>query len=208
MDKRRIAGMAGVAVLSASAVAGVALGREPAAVEPITVSASTSSAVDGSVAGLRDSASQSSTPGKQVGRRAAERLAVLEVGGGTVLRSELESDDGTSYWEVHIERGAVRYEVDVARTKGEILEIDVADDDDVAAASQPSPEPTVSRRRAHVIALETTGGGDVRLSHLDAEDGALEWELVVVDKAGRWVELTIDAQTGDVLDVDVEDDRD
>lgn len=207
MNNRVVAVVAGIALLAGGAVLGSALDEDPILVEPMAVSTEARVQAPASTAEVPDLRTGPETP-SVISRREAEERAVDEVNGGTALRAELEVDDASlQYWEVHVEQGPTHFEVDIARADGDVLDVEVADDDEFEPGRS-SADPAVTHQQARTIALEETGGGDVRLAHLDSEDADYEWEVVVVDQAGRWIELTIDAASGDVLDVDIEDDRD
>lgn len=48
--------------------------------------------------------------------------------------------------------------------------------------------------------------GTVVSSELESENGSLVWEVEVVDTSNKRFEIEIDASTGDVLEVEIEDD--
>ncbi|MFC4601319.1 PepSY domain-containing protein [Cohnella hongkongensis] len=70
------------------------------------------------------SASKSLISREQASRIAAERV------GGTVVKSELDKDDGVLYYEIELKTKRGEAEVDVHAYTGKILSVDYDDDDD------------------------------------------------------------------------------
>lgn len=133
----------------------------------------------------------------------AGQLAADEVGGdAAVLRVRRDDDDGRPEYEVHLRTADGQgYEVHVDATDGRILEVDRDDLDD----DRPVVEATIDRTEAESIALAEAGDGEVVEANLDEDDGRPEWDLDVRRADGTFVEITIDATDGTVLEVDIDD---
>ncbi|NBK96683.1 MAG: peptidase [Erysipelotrichia bacterium] len=59
----------------------------------------------------------------------AQQIAMDRVGSGTLVKCELESDDGILKYDVQIKNGNTEYDVDVDANSGEILKFDQDIDD-------------------------------------------------------------------------------
>ena len=134
-------------------------------------------------------------------REAAERQALDAVGGGQVIdvRRDVDDGDDRDEWDVKVRHDGRIYDVDVDLA-GRIVDFEVDDDRPTSHAS-----PTVGRSQAERAAVDAAGGGTVRASDLDDDDGRPEWEVVVIDEAGRWIEIVVDGTDGRVIEQDVED---
>lgn len=65
---------------------------------------------------------------------------------------------------------------------------------------------TISRKRANVIALRRVPGRVAAPSEMEREDGRLVWEVDVRSRRdGRVYEVDIDARTGRIVNVALED---
>lgn len=65
----------------------------------------------------------------------------------------------------------------------------------------------ITQEQAMSIALQSVPGS-VTGTELESEDGVTLWEIEVLDGSNRTVELEIDANTGDVLATEIDDDHD
>lgn len=75
------------------------------------------------------------------------------------------------------------------------------------SAEQTMPNPSLSEAQAIEIALNAVPG-EVQESELEREDGATVYEIEILTAEGVEMEVEIDADTGDVLEVEVEHDYD
>jgi uncharacterized membrane protein YkoI len=144
-------------------------------------------------------AGEGSTPAAD--RETAERQALDAVGGGQVIdiRRDVDDRDYGDAWDVKVRYDGRIYDVDVDMT-GRVVDFEADDDRPTSHASL-----TVDRSQAERAAVDAAGGGTVRASDLDDDDGRPEWEVVVIDEAGRWIEIVVDATDGRVIEQDVED---
>jgi uncharacterized membrane protein YkoI len=154
-----------------------------------------------------------SDPRPTLAREEAEAAAVEEVP-GSVVGIEADDDDATggAVWSVEVEGDdGSRHEVDVA-DDGSVVGRDVEDDDrgdddgddDGDDAPVDPAEATVSQADAEAAALAEVPG-TVRSSHLEREDGGLEWDVDVTADDGTRHDLQIDAETGQILEHDTDD---
>ena len=57
----------------------------------------------------------------------AQRIALDRVGGGTVTKTELDSEDGRGVWEIDVVKGATRHEVKIDDVTGTVLSTEIED---------------------------------------------------------------------------------
>jgi signal transduction histidine kinase len=57
----------------------------------------------------------------------ARRIALDRLGGGTVTKTELDSDDGRSIWKIDVVKGTTRHEVKIDDATGTVLETEIED---------------------------------------------------------------------------------
>jgi len=87
-----------------------------------------------------DSATSTTPPlSGDVSAAEARRIALAEVGGGTVTKTEAEFEHGFSTWKVEVVRGGVEHDVYVDRATGTVVK---ADGDDRARDDRRDDSPT------------------------------------------------------------------
>ena len=148
-----------------------------------------------------------------IGVDAGVAAAIAEVG-GTLIEAELEREGGIRFYEVELRGtdGIVR-EVAVDATTGAVLRIEEDDDDrdDIDDRDDRDEErawdgtiETISSDAAVDAARAAVGGGDRVEVERDEERGRPVWEVeLLLD--GREFEVTVDASTGEVLEVEQDD---
>jgi uncharacterized membrane protein YkoI len=125
---------------------------------------------------------------------------------------ELDADDGRQIWEIEFHADGYEHEFDVDARTGEVIDHERdREDDDVArrgqAPAQPAPSDRLSGEQALQIAVEHTGVGapsHVDDLELDSDDGRQIWEIEF-DAGGLEYEYDVDAHTGAILDVEIDD---
>jgi uncharacterized membrane protein YkoI len=145
-------------------------------------------------------------PRPTLAREEAEAAAVEEVP-GSVVATEADDEGGRAVWSVEVEGDdGTRHEVDVA-DDGSIVGRDTDDedegDDDADAPVDPA-EATVSQADAEAAALAEVPG-TIRDSHLEREDGGLEWDVDVDGEDGQRHDVQVDADTGAIVEHDTDD---
>lgn len=141
--------------------------------------------------------------GEPLTAQEAAVIALDEVPGAVV---EIDRDDagGTVVWEVLVRDDSGNgVEVDVDAATGEVRDRDDEDLPDEAA----SGAPRVTAVEAMDTAVAEVPGGAVRDLDLSDDDGRIVWDVEVQGDAGR-VDVTVDASSGDVLDIDADDGED
>lgn len=110
---------------------------------------------------------------------------------------ELETDDGYTYYEVEIENHDVEYDIYIEAYTGEVLKVEIDDNDSKTLGN------IISSEDAKRIAVETVGGKVTELG-LDEDDNRYEYEIELKTNNGE-VEMTIDAITGEILEQELDD---
>ncbi len=161
---------------------------------------------------------------------AAGAAAVEAVGGGEVVRAELEDEDGFVVWEVLVRAGnGTVQEVTVDAGDASVLGTEREDDDDadelrapgtlaVDESTLPGDDAaerdalaalaTVEEAAAGAAAVETVGGGEVVRAELEEESGFVVWDVVVRAGDGTLREVTVDAGDASILATELDDDDD
>lgn len=134
----------------------------------------------------------------------AVRTAERSVGRGNAYDIESDRLRGRRVWEVKVARGTVRpYEIDVSADGRQVLrrrrESKVGDDVGKVAKAK------VSLERALRIAGRRAGGARFDEAEIDRWRGRLAWEATFKRSGNREVEVRIDARSGKVLAVSVDD---
>ena len=152
-------------------------------------------------------------PAPTLAREEAEAAAVEEVP-GTVVGVEADDEGGRAVWSVEVEGSdGRRHEVavdDRGTVVGRDIDDDGTDDDgtddgrDDDAVVDPA-QATVTQAEAEAAALAEVPG-TVRTSHLESEDGGLEWDVDVTATDGTRHDLQVDADTGAIVEHDTDDD--
>lgn len=167
-----------------------------------------------------------------VERAAAGAAAVEAVGGGEVVRAELEDEDGSVVWEVLVraddgsvrevivdagdasvlgsereddggeDRGGLRAAGTLAVDESTLPENDAAERDALAAVA------TIDEAAAGTAAAESVGGGEVVRAELEEDAGFVVWDVLVRSDDGTWHEVAVDAGDASILATELDDDDD
>ncbi|SNZ17156.1 Uncharacterized membrane protein YkoI [Terribacillus aidingensis] len=125
---------------------------------------------------------------------------------GTITSVELDSQNGKAYYEVDIHDDKVEYDLRVNADDGTVdAKKDNDNDDDNNQVSQPK----VDIKTAAETALAQEKGATLTDISLDEDDGKLEYE-VELRNGKEEIEVTIDAETGEVTytEKEMDDDQD
>ena len=128
---------------------------------------------------------------------------------GVVTEVELDEDDNTYYYEIEMENGEDEYKVKINADDLSVSEeeIDREDDDGEETKKAQSENTTetdadlIGMEKAVQIAKDEVGGGDVTDKEFDKDDNDYEIEL---DYDGSEYDIEINAATGEVTDIDQE----
>ncbi len=136
---------------------------------------------------------------------AQARSIALGVAKGTVKEIEERTHNGVSYYNVEIEDGQTEIEVMIDEKNGDILrvkrETKDEDDDEVSSEELQTVIGRLTEEQAKELALEVIKDGVVIGFETEREDGRLLYE-VSLRAQGDVVEVEIDAQTGEVVEIE------
>ncbi len=148
----------------------------------------------------------------------AERIALEKVGGGSVVRSKFDVDDGVWIFDISIVYGDKQHEVDVDAMTGAIVSYEFetvepgrfdsppatpAVEGAIPTELPPNRGAEVTKQEAKQIALDRVGGGSITKCETDYEDGGKVYEVTVKYQDNEH-EMNIDAATGVIFEYDVE----
>jgi uncharacterized membrane protein YkoI len=125
---------------------------------------------------------------------------------GTITSVELDSQNGKAYYEVEVNDDKNEYNLRVNADDGSVdAKKDNDDDDDNNQVAQPK----VDIKTAAETALTQEKDAVLTDISLDEDDGKLEYE-VELRNGKEEIEVTIDADTGDVTytEIEMDDDQD
>lgn len=128
---------------------------------------------------------------------------------GEVIKIELDSDDGRYEYDLDLRNTKGDYDITIDATTGKVLELDLDDnndDDKKDFAKATSTKTLISEKEAIAIAKKQVNG-EVTEIELDEDDNRYEYEIELRTKKGE-ADITIDATTGNVLELDFDDNGD
>ncbi|MGG3452246.1 PepSY domain-containing protein [Domibacillus aminovorans] len=141
-------------------------------------------------------------------------IALKEVQ-GSASDVELEDEDGVIIYSVEVtDDQGQKHEVAVDANTGKILKIEADDEEsekedgeenDKEEQKQLEKEATVTKEESIAIALKEVPG-KVKDAELEDEDGVVVYTVDVIDDKGEEKEIVVDAKSGKVLKVEVEED--
>lgn len=132
-------------------------------------------------------------------RQEAEDIAVSEYPDAEVWGSELDDEAGVPVYEIDLSNGV---DLDIHGDTGEILQTEVDDDDDAEDRQLRENPPTLSREDAIGIAEGEYPDATAHEVELDVEAGIAVYSV----ELSNGMELEIDANTGELLQSEQDDD--
>lgn len=137
-----------------------------------------------------------------ISREQAIQIA-LNIFSGTVKEVEFDKDDGRYIYEIEIKNGKREAEFDIDARTGKILKQEI---DPEVKVEKPKEKKSqfISREKAIQIALGIFSG-TVTEVELDEDDGRYVYEIEI-ERDDQEAEIEIDAVTGKVLEVDIDED--
>ena len=156
-------------------------------------------------------------PAADIGQERAVAIALSHANvpqnEAVIRKIEKESDNGVTYYEIEFIDSAFEYEYKVNAATGAIIKADKERDDDAPGTHSEAPEHSaelIGEAKAKEIALRHAGfsaGAVKKLKcELDREKGKLVYE-VEFEANGIEYEYTVDAETGEIVKIEKEDDR-
>jgi uncharacterized membrane protein YkoI len=137
------------------------------------------------------------------------KAAALEKVDGTVESVELERNNGQTYYEVDIDKEQKDYDIDVEAYTAKILKVDENrdddDDDDLEMQVFASTKGSIILEEEAIAIAKKNITGEVVEIGLDEDDGKYEYEMEFKTAQGG-ADITIDAQSGKVVELEINDD--
>ncbi|MFW6304307.1 MAG: PepSY domain-containing protein [Candidatus Saliniplasma sp.] len=130
-----------------------------------------------------------------IGHNEAIDIAYQHVN-GTLVKMELDEDDGRYIYEIEIVEDETSYEIEIDAYTAEVLELET-DDEDV-----PEWDELIGHETALTKAYELANG-----TLIDFELDDLTYEIDILGENKEY-EIEIDAYTGDIISLDIEDRKD
>lgn len=163
----------------------------------------------GTPAGAGSSSAEISAPAEDIGLEAAKAAAVKHAGVSAseaeFTKAKLDYDDGVAEYDIEFTINSAEYEYEIRASDGKVLEFSKEGD--------PDAEPTglISESIAKEIALTNAGFSASQVSfkkcELDYDDGITKYEVEFTVN-GTEYEFEINANTGAILEMDVDHDDD
>jgi len=136
----------------------------------------------------------------------AKLIALGEVP-GIVTEFEIEKKFGMTLYAVEITNGDVETEVLINPRTGVIVSVEIDEDQEITEEELEKINGLITKEQAIAIAQKEVGGGFFVSFESEIEHGQIIFE-VELRLNGERVEVEIDAQTGDVIEVEYGEDDD
>ncbi|MFE4893739.1 PepSY domain-containing protein [Peribacillus butanolivorans] len=143
---------------------------------------------------------------------AESKKIALEKVPGTVKEVELEDEDGTVVYSVNVQaKDGSKQEVKIDAQTGKVLKVESDDEEGNGKEENDDQDQAALAKKAKLteaeskkIALEKVPG-TVKDVELEVEDGTVVYGVEVQAKDGSKQDVKIDAKTGEILKVDMDD---
>ncbi|MFB7642911.1 PepSY domain-containing protein, partial [Peribacillus butanolivorans] len=143
---------------------------------------------------------------------AESKKIALEKVPGTVKEVELEDEDGTVVYSVDVQaKEGSKQEVKIDAQTGKVLKVESDDEEENGKEENDDQDQVALAKKAKLteaeskkIALEKVPG-TVKDVELEVEDGTVVYGVEVQAKDGSKQDVKIDAKTGKILKVDMDD---
>ena len=131
----------------------------------------------------------------------ASKIAHNQVANGTIIKIELDSDDGQRYYEIEMHTDDQEVEIEIDAYTGKVIMIEYE-----KREGSSSNNKIISMDEAKKIALAKEPTAKITDIELDEDDGKYYYEIEM-ETSKYEIELEIDAHSGKIIDLDY-DDRD
>ncbi len=148
------------------------------------------------------------------------RAAALGRVAGTVLKEEIEKENGRLPYTFDVCKDGKLYDVEIDARTGAVLQAGLDDedddDDDEDGEENDSPEmqakfakeAKISIDQARSTALGRVRGGTIIEEELEMENGKLVYSIEIRDADKKVFDVEVDAKTGEIVNVEEENDDD
>lgn len=132
----------------------------------------------------------------------ASKIAHEQVENATIIKIELDSDDGQRYYEIEMHTDDQEVEIEIDAYTGKVIMIEY----ERLESSRKGNSEIISMDEAKQIALAKEPDAKIVEAKLDRDDGKYYYKIEM-ETSKYEIEVEIDAQTGKIIDIDY-DDRD
>ena len=155
------------------------------------------------ITGLDDESKtmRTTTNSPQISLEQAKSIA-LRIQEGTVTEAFLENDNGVLAYEIEVTNGNEETEIKIDPSTGNILSTETETEEPVTVQELVSAE--ITEEKAKEIALNEVSGRVIKVD-TEKENGRVLYEIEIQD-GNDVAEVEIDAETGEVLEVEFGDD--
>lgn len=136
---------------------------------------------------------------KTMSKATVKKLALKQVKKATVVRIEKDYDDGIPVYEIKLKKGGKKYVLKYQAKSRRLLEYEWE-----LIEKRPASTGDIDVAKAKEIALQRVPGASVIRATLDFDDGREVYEVDLV-KGYTEYELKIDANTGEILEMDMDE---
>lgn len=128
--------------------------------------------------------------------------AAMENFDGELVELELDDENGTWVYDVHLENDTEEYEAVLSADDLSVVSEESEQDDDNDSEDRFNYEDAISYEDAVQTAIDETGGDFAEFT-LDMDDGGLEYEIELENTdEGEDADVTINAESGEVIESD------
>ena len=136
---------------------------------------------------------------KLIGEERCRELAEKKVPGAQITAFVQKYDDGVAVYKVKMKKDDKKYELKFHAGTGQLMEYEWK-----YVPAKSSADSYIGIEKAKSIALGEVPGATVTKAKLDKDDGVAVYEVELY-KGGLEYEFTIDAKTGKILEMDIDD---
>lgn len=136
---------------------------------------------------------------KLIGESKCRELADRKVSHATLISIVRKYDDGTPVYKVKMKKGSKKFELKFHAGTGQLIEYEWK-----LVPADSSQKDDIGIEKAKSIALKEVPGATVIKAKLDRDDGIAVYEIELY-KDGLEYEFKIDAKTGKILEMDIDD---
>lgn len=128
---------------------------------------------------------------------------------GKLIQVELDNEDNQWVYKVELEQGSEEHEVLLSVDDLSVVNESTDTDDDEDTEDQFNYEDAVPAEEAVQTAIDEAGGsGEIEGWSLDKDDGTLEYEIELKNTDNGDADIKIDAESGDILESESDDNDD
>ena len=153
------------------------------------------------------SETQTGLSNEEISIEQAKTIALQRVS-GAITDVELKNENGMLLYEVEITENNKETEVLIEAKTGTVLSIESDEEDqEIAPDDLTETGSLITEEQAKQIALNHIGEGGIIEIELERESGIILYSIGIISDQ-KEVEVEIDAETGEILEVEWEDDED